>query len=84
MIVVGLLLTGDAYAQVEIDSTTPRIAVNQEAKDVQTKLELPPGRDISWRYRSSLAKKHNQAPIPCRSETANGESACDLRTGAAD
>jgi dipeptidyl aminopeptidase/acylaminoacyl peptidase len=40
MMVVGLLLTGDAYAQVEVDSTTPRIAVNQEAKDVQTKLEL--------------------------------------------
>jgi dipeptidyl aminopeptidase/acylaminoacyl peptidase len=40
MMVVGLLLTGEAYAQLEVDSTAPRIAVNQEAKDVQTKLEL--------------------------------------------
>jgi len=29
-----------AQGQTPLDSTTPRIAVNQEAKDVETKLEL--------------------------------------------
>jgi dipeptidyl aminopeptidase/acylaminoacyl peptidase len=36
----GLLLTASAKAQLAIDDTSPRIALNQEAKDVQTKLEL--------------------------------------------
>ncbi|MDQ2945369.1 MAG: alpha/beta fold hydrolase [Acidobacteriota bacterium] len=35
-----VLLAGAALAQSPVDDTTPRIAVNQEAKDVQTKLEL--------------------------------------------
>src|SRR5215469_8022220 len=37
---VWLLLAGIAHAQVPVDATLPRIAVNQEAKDVETKLEL--------------------------------------------
>ena len=39
-VLIVLLLTGAALAQSPVDDTTPRIALNQEAKDVQTKLEL--------------------------------------------
>jgi dipeptidyl aminopeptidase/acylaminoacyl peptidase len=37
---VIVLLLSALCAQAQIDTTTPRIAVNQEAKDVQTRLEL--------------------------------------------
>lgn len=40
LMAAGLVLAAAARAQVQVDQTTPRIAVNQEAKDVQTQLQL--------------------------------------------